>query len=167
MMQDQFWMNHALKLAREGAALGEVPVGAVVVDAEGRLLGEGFNQPIGAHDPTAHAEIVALRQAAQRAGNYRLPGASLYVTLEPCLMCCGALVHARIQRLVYAAKEPKAGAVESAFGVLGNSRLNHRVEVMGGVLAEASSELLRNFFAARREMPRSGAPDSCSESDSD
>ncbi|MBM4202553.1 MAG: tRNA adenosine(34) deaminase TadA [Gammaproteobacteria bacterium] len=167
MTQDQHWMNHALRLAREGAALGEVPVGAVVVDAEGRLLGEGFNQPIGAHDPTAHAEIVALRQAAQRTGNYRLQGASLYVTLEPCLMCCGALVHARIQRLVYGATESKAGAVESAFGVLRNSRLNHRVEVKGGVLAEASSEVLRDFFAARREIARTGARGSCSEPDSD
>jgi tRNA(Arg) A34 adenosine deaminase TadA len=148
---DEHWMGRALRLAREGAALGEVPVGAVVVDAEGRLLGQGFNQPIGAHDPTAHAEIVALRQAAKEAGNYRLPGSTLYVTLEPCLMCCGALVHARVQRLVYGAKEPKAGAVESAFEVLGSARLNHRVAVEGGVLAEQSSELLRTFFAARRD----------------
>lgn len=151
---DVDWMQHALVLARQGGAAGEVPVGAVVVDAQGRILGEGFNQPIGAHDPTAHAEIVALRQAAAILGNYRLPGTTLYVTLEPCLMCCGALVHARVKRLVYAATEPKSGAVESAFEVLANPRLNHRVSVTAGVLADVSTNLLQSFFSQRRETRR-------------
>lgn len=144
------WMRRALELAEIAAAAGEVPVGAVVVGADGAMLGEGFNQPIGAVDPTAHAEIVALRAAARRLGNYRLNGASLYVTMEPCTMCAGALVHARIVSLVYGAPEPKSGAVESTAQVLSNPRLNHRVEVVGGVLAEESAALLRRFFAGRR-----------------
>ncbi len=149
-MNDEGWMRRALELAKQGAAMDEVPVGAVVVDADGRCLGEGFNKPISEHDPTAHAEIVALRRAAEAAGNYRLPGATLYVTLEPCLMCCGALVHARVDRLVYGATEPKSGAVESSFSVLESTRLNHRLQVIGGVLAEASTAVLQEFFAARR-----------------
>jgi len=148
---DERWMLRALELARRGGEAGEVPVGAVLVDAGGEFFAEGWNQPISACDPTAHAEIVALRCGAQRAGNYRLPGTTLYVTLEPCLMCCGALVHARVSRVVYGASEPKSGAVESAFSVLGSSALNHQVQISGGVLAETSSDLLQNFFAKRRQ----------------
>lgn len=151
---DAYWMRIALDLARRGAEQGEVPVGAVVIDAQGLILGEGFNQPIGTHDPTAHAEIVALRQASAAIGNYRLPGMTLYVTLEPCLMCCGALVHARVGRLVYGASEPKSGAVESAFDVLAKPRLNHHVSVTAGVLADVSTGLLQAFFAGRRETRR-------------
>jgi tRNA(adenine34) deaminase len=142
-------MRRALELAQSAASAGEVPVGAVVV-RDGEILGEGFNQPIGAVDPTAHAEIVALRDAARRVGNYRLSGATLYVTMEPCTMCAGALVHARIATLVYGALEPKSGAVESTSRALDNPRLNHRVQVVGGVLAEESAGLLKQFFAGRR-----------------
>ena len=149
-MTDEFWMQRALALAHTGAERGEVPVGAVIVGADGRVLGEGFNQPIGSVDPTAHAEIVALRAASIFAGNYRLPGATIYVTLEPCLMCAGALIHARVERLVYAAAEPKAGAVVSGFHVLEASCVNHRIAVESGLLAEASSQLLSGFFATRR-----------------
>lgn len=145
---DEVWMSHAMELAARGARLGEVPVGAVVV-CDGQVLGEGFNQPISSHDPTAHAEIVALRSAARSAGNYRLPGATLYVTIEPCMMCAGALVHARIARLVYGALEPKAGAV-TTHELLGRADLNHFVEVTGGVCAQACGALLKEFFAARR-----------------
>jgi len=150
-MTDEQWMLRALDLARLAAALNEVPVGAVVVSAAGELLGEGFNQPISGVDPTAHAEIVALRAAAAKVANYRLPGSTIFVTLEPCLMCAGALIHARVQRLVFAASEPRAGAVVSAFQVLGASRLNHQIGVESGVLAEQSTELLQRFFAARRQ----------------
>jgi tRNA(adenine34) deaminase len=143
------WMRRALELAQSAASAGEVPVGAVVV-RDGEMLGEGFNQPIGARDPTAHAEIVALREAARRVGNYRLSGATLYVTMEPCTMCAGALVHARIGTLVYGALEPKSGAVQSTARALENPRLNHRVQVVGGVLAEESAGLLKQFFAGRR-----------------
>jgi tRNA(adenine34) deaminase len=142
-------MRRALELAAMAAAAGEVPVGAVVV-RDGVVLGEGYNQPIGAVDPTAHAEIVALRDAARRTGNYRLGGATLYATIEPCTMCAGALVHARIDRLVYGARETKAGAIESTAAVLDNPRLNHRVEVLGGVLADESAALLKRFFTDRR-----------------
>ncbi len=150
-MTDEQWMLRALDLARQAAERNEVPVGAVVVSAAGELLGEGFNQPITSSDPTAHAEMVALRAAAVCTANYRLPGSTIFVTLEPCLMCAGALIHARVQRLVYAAPEPKAGAVVSAFQVLGASRLNHQVRVESGVLAEQSTHLLQRFFAARRQ----------------
>lgn len=142
-------MRAALALAEEAGAQGEVPVGSVVV-RDGVLLGAGHNQPIGSNDPTAHAEIVALRAAASAVGNYRLPGAGLYVTVEPCLMCAGALVHARIARLVFGALEPKAGAVASNHCVLAAAGLNHRVTVTGGVRAEESAALLQTFFAARR-----------------
>jgi tRNA(adenine34) deaminase len=144
------YMRRALEWARRAAAAGEVPVGAVVV-RDGVVLGEGGNQPIGSHDPTAHAEIVALRAAALVAGNYRLPGATLYVTIEPCTMCAGALVHARVGRLVFGAREPRAGAVVSTAAVFDNAALNHRLEVIEGVLADESSELLKTFFRARRE----------------
>ena len=143
------WMRLALDEAGHAAAAGEVPVGAVVV-RDGVLLGSGFNCPISSRDPTAHAEIVALRTAAERSGNYRLSGAVLYVTVEPCTMCAGALVHARIGTLVYGALEPRSGAVVSTASVLDNPSLNHRVEVVGGVLAEECSQVLRAFFAARR-----------------
>ena len=146
-------MRAALALANVARDRGEVPVGAVVV-IDGEIVGEGFNQPIGTHDPTAHAEIVALRAAAARAGNYRLTSASVYVTIEPCLMCVGAMVHARIARLVYGATEPKAGAIESAIHALEHPTLNHRFEVVGGVLADESREIVQSFFQARRSADR-------------
>jgi len=152
MPTDEHWMRHALTLARRAEAEGEVPVGAVLVLGDD-CIGEGRNCPISAHDPTAHAEIVALRAAAQRLGNYRLPGTTLYVTLEPCVMCAGALIHARVARVVFAASDPKGGAAGSVFEVLGTDRLNHRVEVQGGLLAEECASLLQDFFAVRRAMP--------------
>ncbi len=142
-------MRRALELARRAEELGEVPVGAVVV-ADGEVIGEGWNQPISANDPTAHAEIVALRAAAQRVRNYRLTGAALYVTLEPCAMCAGAIVHARIARVVFGAPDPKAGAGGSVFNLLANERLNHRAEVAGGVLEAVCADLLQAFFQSRR-----------------
>jgi len=143
-------MRRALEWAERAARAGEVPVGAVVV-RDGEVLGEGANQPIGSHDPTAHAEIVALRAAARHVGNYRLTGATLYVTIEPCTMCAGALIHARIETLVFGAREPRAGAVVSTATVVANAALNHRVAVVEGVLAEESSALLKTFFRERRE----------------
>lgn len=142
-------MRRALVLAGEAAQSGEVPVGAVVV-VDGAIVGEGFNQPIASHDPTAHAEIVALRAAAQALGNYRLTGATLYVTVEPCLMCVGALVHARIGVVVYGAAEPKAGAIESMTSAHELPGLNHRLTALGGVLADDSRALLQHFFRNRR-----------------
>ena len=146
---DERWMREALALADEAGAKGEIPVGSVVV-RDGALLGTGRNGSISRSDPTAHAEIVALRAAAGAVGNYRLPGADLYVTVEPCLMCAGALVHARIARLIFGAREPKAGAVVSTNRALDAAGLNHRVTVCDGVLAEESAALLQAFFAARR-----------------
>lgn len=146
-------MQHALALADQAAAQGEVPVGAVVV-LDGQIIGKGFNRPISGCDPTAHAEIEALRDAAQTVGNYRLPEADLYVTLEPCSMCAGAIVHARIRRLIYAASEPKAGVVASQQQFFQQDFLNHRVEVCGGVLAEESAKRLQAFFRERRERKR-------------
>ena len=143
-------MQRALELAWQGRESGEVPVGAVVV-LDGAIVGEGFNQPIGAQDPTAHAEIVALRQAARCIGNYRLTGATLYVTIEPCQMCVGAMIHARIGRLVYGAPEPKAGAIESAMRAHEHPSLNHRLEVSGRVLEEDCRSLMQSFFADRRK----------------
>ena len=143
------WMRRALALADRAANEGEVPVGAVVVRDE-QLLGEGWNQVIAVQDPTAHAEIVALRDAAGAVGNYRLPGATLYVTLEPCTMCAGALVHARVSQLVFAATEPKAGVVCSTCSLLDEAWYNHKVSWQGGVLAEDSSSRLQAFFKARR-----------------
>lgn len=143
------FMQRALELAREAAARGEVPVGAVVVK-EGAIIGEGFNQPISARDPSAHAEVVALREAARRLGNYRLDGATLYVTLEPCLMCCGVLVHARIREVVYGADEPRTGCVHSCAEALSLPHHNHRVLSRGGVLAAESAALLEEFFRSRR-----------------
>jgi len=146
---DQRFMRRAVELAREAEAAGEVPVGALVV-RDGEILAEGFNRPISTHDPTAHAEMVALRAAAARIDNYRLPGTTLYVTLEPCAMCAGAMVHARVQRLVYAATDPRAGASGSVFNVVQSPALNHRLEVTPGVLGDECAALLRNFFVARR-----------------
>jgi tRNA(adenine34) deaminase len=143
------FMREALALAEAAAASGEVPVGAVVV-AGGEIVGRGHNQPVGANDPTAHAEIVALRDAAQRLGNYRLTGASLYVTVEPCLMCVGATVHARIDTLVFGVTEPKAGAVESTVRGYEQVGLNHRPIVVSGVLAADCRALMQRFFASRR-----------------
>lgn len=148
-------MGAALELARAAARRGEVPVGAVVV-LDGRVIGEGFNQPIGTNDPTAHAEIVALREAGRRIGNYRLTGATMYVTIEPCQMCVGAMVHARIQRVVYGAREPKAGAVESAMRAHEHPSLNHRMIATGGVLEEDCRALIQEFFSGRRAPSRPG-----------
>lgn len=143
-------MAIALDLAREAATLGEVPVGAVVV-REGEIVGRGCNQPIGRHDPTAHAEVMALRDAAARLGNYRLPGCELYVTLEPCAMCIGAIFHARIGRVVFGARDPKTGAAGSVIDLFAEERLNHHAEIVGGVRAEECGALLSDFFAARRQ----------------
>lgn len=149
--QDEQWMNYALRLAVQGEAMGEVPVGAVIV-RENKMIGEGWNQPISSCDPTAHAEIVALRMAAHAEQNYRLPGTTLYVTLEPCTMCVGALVHARIERLVYGTREPKAGAVESQARLLSAAHFNHLVNYKGGVLAAECQHQLSYFFQQRREQ---------------
>ena len=146
---DLTFMSRALELARMAEAAGEVPVGAVIVRA-GEIIAEGWNRPIGACDPTAHAEIVALRAAGQALGTYRLTGTTLYVTLEPCAMCASAMVHARVERLVYAATDPRAGAAGSVFNIVQHSALNHRLECTAGVLADECSALLRNFFLARR-----------------
>ncbi len=147
--EHEAWMRRALALADRAENEGEVPIGAVVV-RDGKLLGEGWNQVIGAADPTAHAEIVALRDAARACGNYRLPGAVLYVTLEPCTMCAGALIHARIERLVFAAREPRAGVVCSNSRLLDEPWYNHRVDWLDGVLAQESAARLKAFFQARR-----------------
>ena len=147
------FMRRALELAHEAELRGEVPVGAVVV-LDGAAIGEGFNEPVGSHDPTAHAEIVALRAAARRVGNYRLPGATLYVTIEPCQMCVGAMVHARIARVVYGTAEPKAGAIESAMRAHEHPSLNHRLEAVGGVLESECRAVIQGFFARRRVAER-------------
>jgi len=143
-------MRRAQRLAREAARRGEVPVGAVVV-LDGRAVAGAGNRTIGDHDPTAHAEVLALRRAARRTRNHRLTGAILYVTLEPCLMCCGAAVHARVGRLVFGAPDPKVGAISSLFSRGGPAGLNHRFEIIGGVGADESAEVLRGFFRARRD----------------
>jgi len=146
---DLVFMQRALELTRQAEAAGEVPVGAVIVK-DGVIIAEGWNHPIGANDPTAHAEIVALRAAGQALGTYRLTGTTLYVTLEPCAMCASAMVHARVRRLVFAAADPRAGAAGSVFNIVQHSALNHRLECTGGVLAEECGALLRSFFLARR-----------------
>ncbi|MFT7234848.1 MAG: tRNA(adenine34) deaminase [Methylophagaceae bacterium] len=148
-LNDTKWMQYALSLAEKAQQQGEVPVGAVIIQNDA-LIGEGWNQPISTHDPTAHAEIQAIRSASININNYRLPNTTLYVTLEPCLMCAGAIIHSRIERLIYAAMEPKAGAAGSCFHVLDDKRLNHHVQCEQGLLAEESSHLLRQFFKARR-----------------
>ena len=143
------WMADALELAEQAAARGEVPVGAIVV-CDGTIVGRGGNSPIAASDPTAHAEIAALREAAASLGNYRLPGCELYVTLEPCAMCAGAILHARLARLVYGARDPKTGACGSVIDLFAEPRLNHHTSVEGGIAADACSALLTRFFAQRR-----------------
>jgi tRNA(adenine34) deaminase len=147
---DSALMAMALDCAREAYGRDEVPVGAVLVDARGVVIARAANAPIASHDPTAHAEVLALRAGGYALGNYRLPGCTLYVTLEPCAMCIGALVHARVARLVYAAADPKTGACGSALDLAAHASMNHRLVVTGGVLAEECSVLLRQFFAARR-----------------
>ncbi len=152
--EDTTYMEHALMLARRAMAEGEVPVGAVVI-REGCIIGEGWNRPIGTHDPTAHAEIMAMRDAAARLGNYRLSESTLYVTLEPCPMCAGAIVHARVRRVVYGATDPKGGAAGTVFDLLPTDhRFNHRVEIQGGLLQHESSALLKAFFRQRREQQK-------------
>lgn len=146
---DRAMMRLAIDQARNAWAVGEVPVGAVIV-REGRVLATGFNQPIGAHDPTAHAEICAMRAASELLANYRLIDCDLYVTLEPCAMCAGAIMHARLQRVVYGARDPKTGAAGSVVDLFGQERLNHHTEVIGGVLADECGALLSSFFAERR-----------------
>jgi tRNA(adenine34) deaminase len=146
---DLFWMQRALELARQAEVEGEVPVGAVLVKDD-QVLGEGWNAPISEHDPTAHAEIRALRNAATRLGNYRLLDTTLYVTLEPCVMCAGAIIHARVNRVVYGAADPKTGAAGSVFDILNSEQHNHRVQITGGVLEQECSALLKEFFQARR-----------------
>lgn len=148
-MSDDFFMRAALDQAAEAGRRAEVPVGAVVVLGDD-VIGRGFNQPIGTHDPTAHAEIVAIRAAAARIGNYRLNGASVYVTIEPCQMCVGAMVHARVARVVYGAREPKAGALDSAMRAHEHPSLNHRLAVVGGVLDAACRAVIQEFFDVRR-----------------
>ena len=156
-MTDQDYMQIALELARQGAEAGEVPVGALVVK-DGEIIGRGYNAPISQHDPSGHAEIRAMRDAAQRIGNYRLVGCTLYVTLEPCAMCSGAIQHARIARLVFGAADPKTGACGSVVDLMAEPRLNHHTEVIRGVMAEECGSLLSAFFAARRaKSPRSAA----------
>lgn len=152
---DGVWMEEALAQARIGLEAGEVPVGAVVV-VEGRVVARAFNQPIGACDPTAHAEVLALRAAARAVGNYRLSGATLYVTIEPCLMCVGAIVHARVETVVYGAAEPKAGALGSTVRAHESPGLNHRVAVRGGVREAECRALIQAFFQQRRQAPRGG-----------
>jgi len=153
---DTFWMQQALEQARLAAARDEVPVGAVLVDKTGECIAVGHNQPIAAHDPTAHAEIMVLREAAQGLQNYRLPGTTLYVTLEPCTMCVGALVQARIGRLVYGAAEPKTGAIESAHRLFEEGQFNHYPEVRGGVLESDCAALMSAFFEQKRRLKRTG-----------
>jgi len=142
-------MRAALAEARAGLAAGEVPIGAIVV-LDDVIIGQAHNAPIASSDPTAHAEVLALREAAQKTGNYRLPGAALYATLEPCVMCCGAAIHARVARVVYGALDPKAGAIESGHRLLDDGRSNHRIETLGGVLEADCAALLKEFFEARR-----------------
>jgi tRNA(adenine34) deaminase len=154
-MDDAFWMNEALKLAGEAGGRGEIPVGAIVVHhpvgESARIIGRGFNRRETDADPSAHAEIVAMREAGRALGQWRLLACTLYVTLEPCPMCAGAIVQSRLPRLVYGCRDPKAGAVDSLYQLCGDARLNHQVEVVGEVRAEESSRLLKAFFAARRK----------------
>ena len=152
-MKDQEWMARAIELAAKAARENEIPVGAIVV-LNGEIIGEGYNSPISLCDPTAHAEIQAIRMACKTVNNYRLPGATLYVTLEPCSMCAGAIVHARIDRVVYAATEPKSGVVESQGRFFEAPFLNHQVKIHQGVLAEAASAQLTQFFQYRREQKK-------------
>jgi tRNA(adenine34) deaminase len=149
-MNDRDYMKIALHEAEKAARRGEVPVGAVLVDAEGNIVGQDGNRSIEYNDPTGHAEIVVLRQAGEKCKNYRLTGSTFYVTIEPCAMCAGALVHARVSRVVFGAEDPKAGAMVSCYRIGSDRKLNHTIEVTGGILEEESSELLRSFFRERR-----------------
>ncbi len=153
VMTDVDYMNHALELACMARDAGEVPVGAVVV-RDGQIIGRGFNAPISRHDPSAHAEMMALRDAAQRTGNYRLVDCELFVTLEPCLMCAGAVMHARIARIVYGATDAKTGVCGSVLDAFGEPRLNHHTTVVSGVLAEQCGKMLSDFFASRRTQQK-------------
>lgn len=146
---DEKWMQHALALARHAEALDEVPVGAVIV-LEDEIVGEGWNQPVSSHDPTAHAEIVALRAAGKHMNNYRLSGADMYITLEPCAMCAGAIVHARLKRVVFAVSDPRSGAAGSVFNILQTDSLNHKVDVASNVLADECKSLIQGFFKQKR-----------------
>ncbi|MGB5308566.1 MAG: tRNA adenosine(34) deaminase TadA [Arenicellales bacterium] len=148
---DLYWMTKAYELAQQAADHGEVPVGAVLVDSDLQCIGEGCNQPITGHDPTAHAEIVAIRNAANLLGNYRLPGTTLYVTLEPCPMCAGAIIHARISRVVIATPDPRSGSAGSVYNLLDSMQLNHRATVTTGILQHECSTLLKSFFLDKRE----------------
>jgi len=152
---DTFWMQHALELAKRAESEGEVPVGAVVVYDE-QVIGEGWNRPITDNDPTAHAEIMALRAAAKKIDNYRLLDTTLYVTLEPCIMCTGAIIHSRVKRVVYGALDPKAGASESAFTILGTDCLNHKVDVKNGILSAECGQILTGFFRKKRKEKKRG-----------
>ncbi|MGO2133759.1 MAG: tRNA adenosine(34) deaminase TadA [Halomonas sp.] len=156
MRSDEYYMHRAMDQARLALVEGEVPVGAVVVDPLGEIIGSGYNAPVGHHDPSAHAEIMALRDAGKRLGNYRLDGCTLFVTLEPCLMCSGAMIHARLMRVVYGAAEPHTGMVESKANLFAQPWYNHRVEVRGGVLAVRSARLLTSFFSQRRNATLDG-----------
>ncbi|MGD8642124.1 MAG: tRNA adenosine(34) deaminase TadA [Gammaproteobacteria bacterium] len=149
-VNDEYWMRKALQLAQHAESLGEVPVGAVLIK-DNQLVADGWNRPISSHDPTAHAEIVVLRKAGHELQNYRIVDTVLYVTLEPCVMCAGALIHARVTRLVYGASDPKAGADKSVFNLLQDDRFNHRIEVTSGVLAEECGQMLSQFFQAKRK----------------
>lgn len=151
--QDHYWMNKAMALAEQAMAEGEIPVGAVVVK-DGQILGQGYNQPIGLNDPSAHAEMQAVRAAAKVVGNYRLPDTTLYVTLEPCPMCAGLLVHSRISRLVFAAWDKKTGAAGSLMDLVCHPQLNHQVEVLGGVMAQQCGQMLSDFFRQRRAQKK-------------
>lgn len=153
-LEDVHWMNYAIDLAKQGAKLGEVPVGAILIHNDA-ILGQGFNEPIGRHDATAHAEIVAIRQACTQLDNYRLPlGTTLYVTLEPCTMCVGAMIHARVDRLVFATYEPRAGMVGSQMHLPRQDFYNHQIQVFAGLQAHASSQLLKRFFRQRRQAAK-------------
>jgi tRNA(adenine34) deaminase len=152
---DIFWMQHALELAHRAESEGEVPVGAIVVYDE-QVIGEGWNRPIIDCDPTAHAEIMALRSASKKINNYRLLDTTLYVTLEPCIMCTGAIIHSRVKRVVYGAFDPKAGAAESAFTILGSDCLNHKVDVAHGILAKECGQVLTDFFRNKRKEKKRG-----------
>ena len=150
---DEFWMKEAIRLAAEARGTNEVPVGACVINEAGELIGSGFNRTITDSDPTAHAEILALREAASRIGNYRLVGVTVYTTIEPCVMCAGAMVNARVKRLVYGARDERFGAAETVFSLCDSELLNHRMEIRAGVLEDECRTTMQQFFRARRDDP--------------